>query len=317
MRRALSDRLLPGLVAAMALLAALALGGARGAATLAARWQTGAAAAVLVQVPEPAAPAAPAEGAPAGGPPAARRLDAPPAARRLDGPPAARRLDAALAALRSIPSVSEARPMDDARMQALLRPWLGDAADLPLPGVIELRLDPDAALPEGADSLEARLAAVAPGALVESHGLWVARLGALARSLQAVSLAALLLVAGVAAAVVAVATRAGLIARREAIGVLHTLGATDGDIARRFARRVFALAGAGALMGAALAVPLLAGLAGLAAPLLGGAAGAGSGIGWAWAGLPWAELVALPPLAALIGWATAQLTVRRWLRRLP
>ena len=53
LRRALSDRLLPGLVGAMALLAALALAGAQGADRLADRWQAGAAAAVTAQVPDP------------------------------------------------------------------------------------------------------------------------------------------------------------------------------------------------------------------------------------------------------------------------
>ena len=53
LRRALSGKLLPGLVAAMALLAALALAGAHGAAALAERWQYGAAAAVTAQVPDP------------------------------------------------------------------------------------------------------------------------------------------------------------------------------------------------------------------------------------------------------------------------
>jgi cell division transport system permease protein len=33
--------------------------------------------------------------------------------------------------------------------------------------------------------------------------------------------------------------------------------------------------------------------------------------------LPWADLALLPLLAAGIGWLTAQVTVRRWLRRLP
>ena len=30
-----------------------------------------------------------------------------------------------------------------------------------------------------------------------------------------------------------------------------------------------------------------------------------------------AALAAVPPLAFLVGWATAQFTVRRWLRQLP
>ncbi|MFZ4408734.1 MAG: FtsX-like permease family protein [Paracraurococcus sp.] len=278
LRRVLSDRLLPALVAAMALLAALTLAGARGAADLTTRWEAGAATALTVQLPPGA------------------------------------RADRALASLAAMPEIAEARQADPARLAALLRPWLGEAPSIPLPVVIELRL---ARLPEDAAALAARIAAAVPGAVVEAHGIWVARLLALARSLQAVALAALLLVAGIAAAVVAVAVRAGIAARREAIAILHALGATDGDIAGRFARRVALLVGLGALAGTLLAAPVLAAFAGMAAPLLGGAA---AGQGWAslrWGALPWAELALLPPAAALIGWVTAQATLRAWLRRLP
>jgi cell division transport system permease protein len=301
LRRALSDRLLPGLVAAMALLAALALAGAGGAAALAERWQAGAAAAVTVQVPDPSP----------------------------------QRMAASLALLRADPAVATATPVDAARVAELLRPWLGDAPGIALPGVIELRMR-GAAPPE---ALAARLGEAVPGAELEAHGIWVARLAALARSVQGVALAALALVAVVAVAVVAVATRSGLAARRDALAVLHDLGATDRDIAARFARRVAALAALGATLGAALAVPALAALAGIAAPFAGaegmgagppdaaGPAGMGAGIGAAlrdlpwtslpWTSLPWASLAALPPVAAVIGWGTALATVHRWLRRLP
>jgi cell division transport system permease protein len=289
LRRALADRLLPGLVAAMALLGAVALGGAEGAAELARRWQGGAGSAVLVQLPADT--------------PAARR-------------------DAALAALRALPEVVDAQAMDRDRMAALLRPWLGEASPttaLPLPVVIELRL---ASLPASLDGLAARVAAAVPGggASVEAHGVWLARLAALARSLQGVAMAALLLVAGIAAAVVAVAVRAGIASRRQAISVLHELGATDGDIAGRFARRVAVLAGAGALAGTAAAVPVLAALAGLASPLLGQqATAATTGLlpDLPWRGLPWTGLALLPAIGAAIGWLTAQVAVRRWLRLLP
>jgi len=273
LRRAISGALLPGLVAAMALLAALTIAGAQGAAALADRWQRGAAAAVTVQLPD--ADAA--------------------------------RMDRALAALRAMPEVAEARAMDRARLGELLRPWLGGGAALPLPAVIELRLADSRADPV---LIGDRLAAAVPGAAVEAHGLWVQRLAALARSLQALALAVLLLVAGVAAAVVAVATRAGIAARRDAVEVLHGLGARDSEIAGRFARRLGLLAGFGGLLGTALALPALAVLADLAAPWTGGE-GAG------WAALPWPALAAVPPFAFLVGWATAQATVRRWLRGLP
>jgi cell division transport system permease protein len=292
LRRALSDRLLPALVAAMALLAALALAGAEGAAALTARWEAGAAAAVTVQLPA---------GAAAGG-----------------------RLARALAALEALPEVAEAKAMDEAQMQALLRPWLGEAPAVALPLVIELRL---ASLPASTEALAGRIAAAVPGAAVESHGVWVARLVALARSLQAVALAALALVAGIAAAVVAVAVQAGIAARRAAIALLHDLGATDADIAGRFAGRAGLLVGAGALLGTLLAAPVLAGFADLAGPLLGQASAGlpeGSSLGerlpWGslpWESLPWGALALLPPLGAALGWLTAQATVRRWLRRLP
>ncbi|MGG5810732.1 cell division protein FtsX [Falsiroseomonas sp. CW058] len=278
LRRALSGWLLPGLVAAMALLAALALAGAQGAAALAERWQRGAAAAVTVQVPN--ADAA--------------------------------RLDRAVAALRAMPEVAEARAMDADRLEELLRPWLGGNPALPVPGVVEVRLRDARADPV---LIGDRLATAIPGALVEAHGLWVQRLAALARSLQGLALAVLLLVALVAAAVVAVATRAGLAARRDAIEVLHGLGARDGDIAGRFATRLGLLAAGGALLGTLAAVPALALLADLAGPWLGAAAATGTMDSLS--RLPWPGLVALPPTAFLVGWATAQATVRRWLHRLP
>ncbi len=281
LRRALSDRLLPALVAAMALLAALGLAGAQGAAELTARWEAGAAAAVTVQLPP---------GAASGG-----------------------RLERALAALEALPEVAEARVMSEAQMQALLRPWLGEAPPVALPLVIELRL---AELPASPEALAGRIAAAVPGGMIESHGVWVARLVALARSLQTVALAALVLVAGIAAAVVAVAVRAGIAARRAAIALLHDMGATDADIAGRFAGRAGLLVGAGALLGTLLAVPVLAGFADLAAPLL-GQAPAGSLAGLPWGSLPWGALALLPLLGAALGWLTAQATVRRWLRRLP
>ena len=286
LRRALSDRLLPLLVAAMAFLAALALAGAFAAAALAQHWQGGAAAVMTVQVPQPF-------GAAANG--------------------TARRVDAVLTALRSQDGIAAARMVPDAELTELLRPWLGDgpgAVALDLPAVIEVRLA--GAAPPG---LAERLNAAAPGTLTEAQDVWVRRLGALARSLQACAGLAVALVGFVAVAVVAVATRAGLASRRDAIEIVHGLGATRGYIASRFARRATMLATSGGALGAAAALPVLAGLAGLARPFTGqdGPASLADALP---AGL-WLTLPLLPIAAACIGWLTAQGTVRRWLRRLP
>lgn len=291
LRRALSDRLLPSLVAAMAFLAALALGGTVAASALGRQWQQGAGSVLTVQVPQPAAAAADGAGA---------------------------RLDRVLALLRGTPGVASARALGDDELAALLRPWLGSGSGriaVPLPAVIDVRLA-DAALDDG--RLAAQVAAAAPGTLLESHDRWMRRLAVLARSLQACAALALAVVGFVAAAVVAVAVRAGLATRRGAIEIVHGLGATDGYIAGRFARRATLLAAAGAGLGAVAAVPVLLGLAGLAAPFTGRPEDAGAAeLAYALPPALWLSLPALPAAAAAIGWMTAQGTVRRWLRRLP
>jgi cell division transport system permease protein len=127
------------------------------------------------------------------------------------------------------------------------------------------------------------------------------------------------LVACVAVTVVAVATRAGLAARREAIEIVHGLGATDGYIAARFAVRAIKLAAVGGATGALLALPILLALANLAAPLAGGEPRPNlpSALLTALPAGLWLAVLGLPLIAAAIGCLTAQMTVRRWLRRLP
>lgn len=271
LRGALADRLLVALIAAMALFATCALAGHEAVSQLAKRWQQGANAAVTVQIPNPT--------------------------------PA--RMEAALGALRALPAVREAQAVDPGRMAELLRPWLGDVAGLPLPGVIELRLADLAADPV---LIGDRVAEAVPGAVTEAHGVFVARLAAVARAVSAAALAALLLVAVVGASVVVLAVRAGIAARRDSVMVLHMLGAADRDIAERFARRTAWLALLGAILGVALAGGLVWALLQLAGPMLPDVTPQD---------LPWLGLAALPVSAALIAWATTRASILLWLRRLP
>ena len=292
LRRALSGVMLPLLVASMAFLAALALGGWVGSTSLARQWREGAASALTVQVPQPGEAAAKGNGT---------------------------RLAAAMALLLATPGIMSLHTLSEVELANLLRPWLGSSADrlaVPLPAVIAVRLSAG-----GVDlgSLARRLEEIAPGTLAEDHGVWVRRLSALVFSLQACALMALVLVSTVAAAVIAVATRAGLAARREAIEIVHGLGATDGFIAGRFARRATLLAATGGLAGAAVAVPVLLVLATLAAPFTGAPVAMSSTMD-ALSALPparWGGVAVVPAVAACIGFTTAQGTVRRWLRRLP
>jgi cell division transport system permease protein len=272
LRRALADRLLPLLVAAMTMLAALAMGATLGAGAVASHWREAAAGPVTLHLPRGADPAA------------------------------------ALARLRALPEVASADTLDAARLSALLAPWLGAGPGaLPLPLLIEAW--PREAGGEPA-AFAARLAAALPQARIEAEGGWAGRVVRLAEGLRWLAASVLAVVAGVAVALVAVASRAGIAARRETILILHELGARDGDIAGRFARRLAWLCGLGGLLGVLAAGPVLYALAVGAMPLFTSREASP-------ADLPWGGLLALPPIAALIGWATAQATVRRWLRRLP
>ena len=179
LRHAPGWRILPLIVAAMTFLAALAIAGAQGAAELGRHWQQGAAATLTVQVPRPGTAPSP--------PVAAGET----------------RRDRVAALLRGTPGIAAVRPLGDAELSDLLRPWLGSSAEqlaLPLPAVIAVTVSGATGTVGGVDlaALGARLEAAAPGTLVESHGIWVRRLALLADSLRLCALAALGLVAAVA-----------------------------------------------------------------------------------------------------------------------
>lgn len=268
------------LVGAMVFLASLALAGGIAVNGFALRWERGAGALLLVQVPEPSA------ASPGGG----------------------TRLEAALQALRALPGIGRAAPVPDARLAAMLEPWLGPSAGtLPLPALIEVTRaggGPDPA------ALEGVLGRVAPGAVAEDQQLHVAPLLAFARGLSALAAAVALLVGLVAATVVAFAVHATLAAHRSDIALLHALGATDRWIARAFARHAARLALLASTAGAALALPVLAGLAVLSAPLTSGLRGLLA------APTLWLPALLLPAVAWLLARASATLTVRNWLARL-
>lgn len=287
-RAALSGWLLPVLVGAMSFLAALALGGVLACATLAQSWQGSTRSALTIQIPQPNAASA---------------------------SPALTRLQAVQTILAHTQAVQHVQLLSNTEINQLIAPWLGsDAATLGLvlPAVITAQWQQ----PGSPEQLTAQLQQVSPGTLVKTGALWAARVARLTTSLQACAWAVLLIVALVAASVVAVATRSGLVQLRETIETVHGLGALDSDIASRFAGRATWWAFVGALGGVVVALPVLAWLAWLALPFMSPLPSAATTI----LGLP-ASLLGLAPLlpagAAMIGWLTAQITVRGWLRHLP
>ncbi len=278
-----SARFLPWALAVMVFLAALALAGALALDGTVSSWRQGVSSRLTVQLAD-----------------------------RPGGTAMAQRVEAALAALRATPGVRRAEALGRSDVEALLRPWLGEAAagaGLPLPGVIDVELDPNASL--SVSALAAQLERAAPGARLDDPKPWLDQLVRLARLLQGLGLSIVLLVGLAMAAMVIFATRAGLAARRGTIELLHLIGAEDAYVARQFQRHVSRLAflgGSGGWLAAAVILLLIQVLA----------ANVGSGLlpGFSLAWWHWFLLLLLPLSAQVLAVITARLTVLGDLKRM-
>ena len=289
-----SARLVPWIVALMSYLAALTLAGALALGVLAWRWTEDVSGAVSVLLP----PAL--EDAASG-----------------DAAAAQARLEKARAALIGLSGVAKVDALEAAEVARRLEPWLGSGAsagDLPLPRLLVVRLGAGAR-PDLA-AMRRTLADVAPGAVVDDHGVWRAEIARLAARIMALAGFAVLLIALTGAVVVVFAVRSGLAVHRETIEVLHFIGAHDDYITRQFRVHTMWLSFIGGLIGLVL-------LAATEAFLWQAAHNLDPAL------LPrldlkpwqWAALGALPGVAAFAGMmaiasSAARRTVRRALARL-
>jgi cell division transport system permease protein len=211
-------------------------------------------------------------------------------------------------ALAGVPGVSEARALEPKKAYDLIRPWLGDVADiedLPAPRLVTVTLDPKA--PAGAQRMAAALKAQDVDADVDDHSLWIKDIRRSAGLARGLGLSVFLLIAAAAGAAVAFATQAGLAARRDVVEVLHLAGAGDGYIAGLFQVRFARMAAIGGAAGAVAAA-----LAGAALRLLGGAQGLSPALPIAWSDL--AVVLACPLIAAAVAALAARLTAQALIR---
>lgn len=216
---------------------------------------------------------------------------------------------AVLEVLSTTPGIASARALEDAEQRALLEPWFGpdlpvDA--LPLPRLIELTEDGAGYDSEG---LKQRLAAEAPGAVLDDHTRWRRPLAVAADRLRLLGLLSIGLIGAATAAMITLAANAALAANAQVIRVLRLVGARDAYIARAFVRR-FTLR---ALSGAAIGT--VAGMIGVALlPSTEAAGGFLTGLGFTGAG--WLLPLALPPLAAIVAFLATRASAFRKLREL-
>jgi cell division transport system permease protein len=216
---------------------------------------------------------------------------------------------AALRALGQTPGVADPRALTDDEQRALLAPWFGpdlpvDA--LPLPRLIEFR---EVAPGFDAEGLRLRLAAEAPGAVLDDHTRWRAPLIAAADRLRTLAVISLALMGVVVAALVTLAASSALASNAQVIEVLRLVGARDTYIARAFVRRFTIRAMLGAIAGT---------LAGLVAVFLlpSGPDDGGFLTGLGFRGAEWAIPLGLPLLVGLVAFAATRAAAFAALRRI-
>jgi cell division transport system permease protein len=205
---------------------------------------------------------------------------------------------AILAILGQTPGIASARALSDDEQRALLEPWFGPdlpLADLPVPRLIEIT-----ETSEGYDAvgLRQRLAAEAPGAVLDDHTRWRRPLVDAADRLRMLGWISLTLILGSTAAMITLAAQAALASNEQVLRVMRLVGARDSYIVRAFVRRFTRRALTGSAVGA--------GLGTLAIALLPSATEEGAFLtGLGFQGLGWLWPLIIPPLAALTAfWAT-------------
>ena len=264
--------------AAMAFLAVFALALALASGRLADRWSEGLASSATIRISAPA-----------------------------DQMPA--QTQAVLDLLKTTPGVASARALTDDEQRALLEPWFGPDLPLdalPIPRLIAVTEDSTGYDGEG---LRQRLAAEAPGAVLDDHTRWRIPLAAAAQRLRFLGVISILLILGTMGAMITLAANAALATNAQVIRVLRLIGARDAYIARAFVRRFTLRALLGAAAGTALGMIAVAAL-----PSADAAGGFLTGLGFQGAGWLWPLL--LPPLAAVVAFAATRFAAFRKLKEL-
>lgn len=280
-----SSRFIPWIIALMVYLASLALAGALAAGGAVERWSQGLSGALTVQIPP--------------------TDDADAKARSL-------RIESAITLLESTPGVVQARALSDEQIGKLLAPWLGEAAaasDLPLPAIIDVRIDPT--IPLDLQALAQHLARAVPGATLDDHQRWLHELISVGQSVELVAALILALVALAAALAIVFGTRAALAVHHNVIEVMHLIGAQDSYVARQFQAHAMRIALRGGITGLLGAIATLVGI-----EYLVDASGSGFLPNLALRPWQWGALVFLPFITAAIAVLTARMTVVRTLARM-
>ena len=157
--------------------------------------------------------------------------------------------------IQQINGVIEVNLLSEEEVEALLQPSLGSgvlAGSLALPLLIAVQAD--VLVGDPSPDITALMSAMSIEGEVNAHSGYTAYVREALQLLRFVAMAAVTLLAATAIAVIAFATKAALLARRDIVDVLHLSGADDAYIARLFEKRFWVLAVQAGIGGAVAAL---------------------------------------------------------------
>ncbi|MDB5394558.1 MAG: hypothetical protein JWM91_2064 [Rhodospirillales bacterium] len=173
-------------------------------------------------------------------------------------PPGQPDIEQAILVLRAIPGIADVRSIGHDEVRALLQPWLRDpalTAELPLPVLIDIRLDPQT--PPQPAMVTREISTKLPNAKLDDHGAWTRDLLRIAQTGEALGLAFFIAIVLTTTFTIAATARAHLAVNRTEIALLHSIGATDRYIVRQFQAGALRSALIGAFSGGVVAVAVL------------------------------------------------------------
>ena len=277
------SRFLPWLIAFMVFLAVLGLAGILVLNEVAKRWNTGVGGTVSIQIPV-----------------------------STDTHNDELRLEKILKALVAIEEIESYKVIPDDKLISLLTPWLGNiekSNDLPLPALIDVIFKSQ--LRNNTVFLRDKLVRLVPDITVDDHQVWLERLVNLIQTAKALVICVVIFIMTATIGTVVFTTQTGIAIHREAIQVLHLIGAKDSYIAAQFAFRALSLGLKGGGYGLALGMPPLFGMRYFAErmdeflfPTIDLTL------------IHWTIIIMLPFVVAIIAMVTARLTVMRSLAKM-
>ena len=168
------------------------------------------------------------------------------------------KMDKAAKSLETVPGIEEIRPLSLDETAQLLIPYLGRAdiiKQLPLPRLIEITISEGS--PIDLLAVAKQLSSEVPGAILNTHRPWLDKMILLARSVQSLAAAVMLLVGVVTVIIIVFAARTGMVMHHDIIEVLHLIGARDSYIARQFQNYFARLSLFGAVPGLIMAIIIM------------------------------------------------------------